>query len=182
MMILFQPTMLLSLTFLLFLSFRVRLLYWRLIYSPPDFRKKPFNLFEIFGKCCKAFECCCWGYICIEATRERQIIVWDTRRMFFFFFIPAEKTHSARWERQIPLGPLTPMKIEKENGKRSEFCLCITAGIYIFFYVKIFLLTVTKFSWIYSALCTSHGLISPDSGTSYYSWRFRGSRMFQWPD
>ena len=52
----------------------------------PGFQKKTFNLFEIFGKCCKAFECCCWGYICIEATRERQIIVWDTRRMFLFFY------------------------------------------------------------------------------------------------
>ena len=65
-----------------------------------------------------------------------------------FFFIPAEKTHSARWERQIPLGPLTPMEIEKENGKRSEFFLCITAGIYIFFFMW-------KFSYL--LLQSSHG-------------------------
>ena len=133
----------------------------------PGFQKKTFNLFEIFGKCCKAFECCCWGYICIEATRERKIIVWDTRRMFFFYSGRKDRLHSARWKRQIPLGPLTPMEIEMENGQNSV-CVSLLGFIY-FFYVKIFLLTVTKFSWIYSALCTSHGLISPDSGTSYYS-------------
>ena len=137
-MILFQPTMLLSLTFLLFLSFRVRLLYWRLIYSPPDFRKKHLIYLKFLENVARLLSAAV-GVTFVLKLLGKDKLLCGIHGGCFFFFIPAEKTHSARWERQIPLGPLTPMEIEKENGKRSEFCLCITAGIYIFVLCENFL-------------------------------------------